>query len=494
MAWGGAREGQSGSKSFKKIQTTIQNRVFKIIVERAGSRNKDNIPRDFREFFLYVTKQSGLNTDGKEYFPEYLSYLAGVILHRDIDTGARIDGKRLVASTPPRHLKTTVCVAALLYCAIFYKGKKCIYLSYSDTITKEAASVFDRMARSIGFAKTGTIDKKVIGTNIIYFKSLTGGVTSLGSNHITIVDDCVKNQSDAFSPIIRNQILTSFESAVMTRTENNSTSLIVIGTRFHEKDLLGHCMINLGFESHIYPAINAFGKALFPELRPVSFLMEMKRTVGDYVWKTLYMCAPPSETSNIDFFHKKVHYISELDLNDYQNQVISVAHGVDLAYTQTKSSDLCAYIKLSMLRCGKFIVSYEISGQIGKRDLFRQIRDANNGDNFENNRIVWYASTIEAGSKEELEDYHKIRLDIRDSMGKSRNATPVSIAWNNDLIYVPDGWHPHNNNLIKQIYDFAPDYEDTVDDCIDALSAAYDKLVPRTSNTSKAPDLRFFMR
>jgi phage terminase large subunit-like protein len=468
----------------KYFQNKIKNMTMKTFLERSKKVDQETIPKDFRKFFIYVCTKSGLVSEKDACFPEYLSYLASVIIHRDIDTNKQVHGKNVVASTPPRHLKTTLCLAALLYNCVFYQGKKMVYASYSDSIAEEASKVFAKMAQAIGFAKLGTIADRLLNTSQVYFRAINGSVTGFGSNFITIIDDAVKNQQEAFSTVIRRQILTNFQSAFSTRRESMKVSTVIVGTRFHEEDLLGHCINELKYDTLVYPAIRK-GKALFPELRPLDYLLDLKRQVGNYVWETLYMCSPPSATMNLNCFKKDIHYISEINLNDHREAIIDTAYGIDLAWKDKKENDLCAFVKMSLLKSGKVIITDQFCKQMDPESFLKVDKDRVP----EGAELNWYSMATESGSSTMINKYLGINIKAKKSYGKLGNARPFSVGWNRDNVYIPDDW---NNTaeceLLKEILDFTgiPGM-DINDDAIDAGSAAYDKLIKRVNYSS--PDL-----
>jgi len=450
--------------------------------------NKDQIPRNFRKFFLYVCQKAGIVEQGRPQYPEYLDHLASIIIHKDLETNNKLEGQNVVFSTPPRHLKTTMIIAGLLYVCIFYKRKKSMYSSYSDDITKEASDLFEKMAQAIGYGKVGNKGKRVIGSNTVLFKSLKGGgTTGRGSNFTTVVDDCLKNQTDAFSPIVRKQILESFQSALITRSESERVNMIIIGTRFHEDDLLGYCINHLHYKPFIYPAITN-NKPLFPELRSLEFLQKTQREVGDYVWRTLYMCDPPSETQGLLLFKRSFHKISELPPNE---QIVRISCGIDLAYKEAEDGegDLAAYVKLGITNNNNIVILDSYANQILPQDFFEIIKERNQTSL----PLYWYVSSIERAFKREIESAYRVTLKPQLSLGKRANAMPVSIYWNQGKIFVPNDWDMKtiaDNHLLKQIIDFQGKKSDK-DDCIDALAAAFDNLIPRKT-TSRLPMMEVF--
>lgn len=469
----------------QKYMTRLESNLVTILARPLKRKaNLDKIPRDPREFYVYVCGKSGVVNDGPPVFPEYLADMYGQIIHKSLSTGEPVHGKKTVVSCPPRHLKTSTALVGLLYNCVFYRSKKMIYTSYSVEITREAAAQFTKMAIALGYDK-GTVDKKIINGNVIYFKALKGGITALGSNWITIVDDSCRGQDDAFSSTIREQTKRTFESNLLTRSQHENLSLFVIGTRFHEEDLLGHCMNKLKFESHIFPAITKEGNALFPELHPIDWLLQQKEMVSPYTWNTLYMCKPPTETDSLSVFRKTIRRISELDLNDPRNRILQTGLGIDLAYTVKTDSDLCSFVKIGKTMSGVYLITDQYGKQVSLDVFFHSINQLI----IQKQPLHWYCSSIERGFKSEIEISHGVKIKTHLSLGKLANSKFFADAWNQGKIYVPDEWTLENCPLLDQIFHFTGQASDK-DDCLDAAAAAFDSIEPRTQTL--APDSRFF--
>jgi predicted phage terminase large subunit-like protein len=67
-----------------------------------------------------------------------------------------------------------------------------------------------------------------------------GGITGMGANYI-LIDDVVKNQSEADSPTYRQKVWDWYLSTLFTRREKNCSMALVM-TRWHEDDLAGRLL------------------------------------------------------------------------------------------------------------------------------------------------------------------------------------------------------------------------------------------------------------
>jgi hypothetical protein len=112
-----------------------------------------------------------------------------------------------------------------------------------------------------------------------------GAVTGL-ELHLGVIDDPVKGRAEAFSKTIRDRTWGWFTDDFMTRF-NKDAGLLTIATRWHVDDLLGRLIDHFPDVKVLrYPAIaeeddefRKAGEALFPEWKPLDFLLERKRAL-----------------------------------------------------------------------------------------------------------------------------------------------------------------------------------------------------------------------
>lgn len=158
-----------------------------------------------------------------------------------------------------------------------------------------------------------------------------GPITGKGAD-IFIIDDPVKNDADANSPVIREKIWDWFKATAYTRLEPNGV-IIIIMTRWHEDDLCGKISkymihekehfsnnINEDWVEIIIPAIAGDndplgripGSALWEERYGIEQLNSIKSAVGSYWFSTLYQQKPSPVGGGI---FKRIHF-KYFDQND----------------------------------------------------------------------------------------------------------------------------------------------------------------------------------
>ncbi len=131
-----------------------------------------------------------------------------------------------------------------------------------------------------------------------------GGITGRGA-HLLIIDDPVRDRSDAESRAKRDAIWDWYASTAYTRLEK-AGAVIVMHTRWHEDDLAGRLKDAMargeGDEWVILdlPAVagdddqlgREAGQALWPAKYDLDALEQIKTTIGGYEWDALYQQAP----------------------------------------------------------------------------------------------------------------------------------------------------------------------------------------------------------
>ena len=120
-----------------------------------------------------------------------------------------------------------------------------------------------------------------------------GGAFTGRGGDLLIIDDPVKNWSEALSPTHRRKVVDWFLSTFYTRAEPGAT-IIVLMTRWHEQDLVGYLLKEHSdpWQELKMPAINEAGEALCPERFPIETLRSIQKSLGSVMWESLYQQNP----------------------------------------------------------------------------------------------------------------------------------------------------------------------------------------------------------
>lgn len=284
--------------------------------------NKDNI------YLLSPALFAKYTTNNKYKAPRHIRYLEKKILPLLIRGNARI-----IINMPPRHGKSEYLSKYLpTWHLLNFPEKRIIITSYSADLAKhwsrqikDLIKIYGKKARGI---KLNPANAAVAGFTL---KDHTGGVQAVGINgaltgkgaDLIILDDPVKNDREANSSKMREKLWEWYKATLYTRLEPGG-SIILIMTRWHEDDLCGRIMKQKENECEnndndnnnnedsdngdntnqweiiILPAIaNARcplgrkkGEALWAERFNIKKLKELRRTLGEYWFDSLYQQSP----------------------------------------------------------------------------------------------------------------------------------------------------------------------------------------------------------
>ena len=273
--------------------------------------------------------------------------------------------QRLVVMMPPRHGKSEL-VSRLFpaWCFARHPDEQVILSSYS----LELASAMNRdCQRIVGSDIYKTLfpyaklrernDEAAVKNNhrfdIVgargYFISagVGGGITGAGAT-VGIIDDPVKNASEADSQTYRDSVWEWYTTTFKTRFEPGAVE-VICQTRWHEDDLTGRVLGRLanGAKTEIIslPALceqdepnRQIGDALWPDKYDRQALLQKQMEVGTRAWNALYQQRPaPDEGAII-----KRGWFGYYDPKTFKPTRINFY--IDTAYTDKEKNDPTAAI------------------------------------------------------------------------------------------------------------------------------------------------------
>jgi predicted phage terminase large subunit-like protein len=241
---------------------------------------------------------------------------------------------RLILEAPPRHGKSTQ--ASRLFPA-FLLGRdpdiEILSTSYGDSVAYEFCADVQRILDSPTYhtlfpqtiiaglyGKRGTARRAadhfgLVGRAGAYRAAgLFSALTGKGAN-VLIVDDPFKGREDSQSASQRSKTWNNFTSAAMTRIHKGG-GIIIIATRWHEDDIIGRIAADpewYGQWQRIsFPAIatedefdeegrllRRQGEPLCAELKSLSELEELRRSLSLSQWSAMYQQQPAPEAGGL---------------------------------------------------------------------------------------------------------------------------------------------------------------------------------------------------
>jgi predicted phage terminase large subunit-like protein len=324
------------------------------------------------------------------------------LLCETLDKFARGEIQRLIVSMPPRHGKSEL-VSRRLPAFIFgiNPDAQIISASYgadlASRMNRDVQRIMDSPDYARIFPKTklsgdnvrtvaqGTFLRnsdifEIVNHKGVYRSAGVGGaITGMGAN-FAVIDDPIKNQEEADSPVYREKVWEWYTSTLYTRLEKQGQVLLTM-TRWHEDDLAGRLLAQAKADPLAdqwvmleLPAVRdtdtneldprEMGEALWPEKYPLPRLNKIKAN-GSRVWNALYQQRPSAAQGNIIKREHFRYYDARPNLTD---MLISV----DATFTGKKTSDYVAMQVWGRDRANKYLVD-QVHEQLGITATIREL-------------------------------------------------------------------------------------------------------------------------
>lgn len=178
--------------------------------------------------------------------------------------------------------------------------------SYSEIFPK--TRLFGKNIKTIAdgsFLRNSETFEVVEHSGVYRCAGVGGGITGMGAD-VLLIDDPIKDASQAYSETYRERVWDWYTSTAYTRLMPGGGILLVM-TRWHEDDLAGRLLEaerqgGEHWDVVNYPAIaeekelhRNIGQALHPERYDLERLHAIKLAVGSAVWNALYQQRPAPE-------------------------------------------------------------------------------------------------------------------------------------------------------------------------------------------------------
>lgn len=377
-----------------------------------------------------------------------------------------VDGvpQYVCCSAPPRHAKTESVLHVPAYTLRRRPDWTLSYSTYADKLSRSKSRKARRLAHASGIATFGGVNEwRTEEGGGVLAGGVGGPLTGHGVN-IGIVDDPVKNRAEAESAIKRGGLLDWMRDVLMTRIEPGG-SIFVFMTRWHPDDLIG-TLVDEGFEYLNLPAISDTGEALWPERWSLQNLRQKESSVGAYTWASLYQGQPRPRGARV-FNDVYTYTPTALPV------VYRVAAGIDSAYSQAKTADYSAVVKMKRAGNKYFVVDAarvrEPAPQFKARLHVLHTAEPSM-------RWRWYVATSELGAASlfgEGENGAPVVGQVAKA-DKFVRALRYAAAWNAGDVLLPER-APWLEDFVSEHAGFTG-VNDKRDDLVDAAVAAFDEL------------------
>lgn len=327
-----------------------------------------------------------------------------------------------------------------------------------------------------GAANLWSLEK---GNNNYLATSPTGTATGFGAN-IIVIDDLIKNASEANNSLNRDKQWSWFTDTMLSRLEGNDWKIIVVMTRWHSKDLAGrlisHCNENkISYKQILYKAIKEDGsmlcddilnyesytiktKTMSPEIALANYQQEpidLKGTL--YKSFKTYDEIPKDMFGNYKFTEIKSYCDTADTGDDYLCNIIygvlnREAYILDVYYTKD-------HMEITEKEVAKRLTEFKVNnalveGNNGGRGFARQVE--------RNMRDLGNHKTI-------IRTFHQIN---------NKNARILSNAtWVMEHIYYPSNWHNKWNEYFVSMKEYQREGKNTHDDAQDATTGVAENII-----------------
>lgn len=377
---------------------------------------------------------------------------------------------RFCFSVPPRHGKSQTILHWIAWMLLQEPRLRIAYVTYGHDFACDQVAIAKRICQRAG-VDLGGLDQaghfETPAGGCVRGVSVQGQITGLGF-HIIVVDDAHKSRQEAESATVRRRVIDGFRDDIATRQQPTGTSIIVVHTRWHVSDLIGHLTTQEGWPYVNLPAISDTGEVLAPDLWPIEKLRPFMSNA--YSWASLYQGEPRARGSEV-FGDPVTCYLHEVPAG-------RAAIGIDLAYTAKTQADTS--ISLVLVEGPKresdgerlYYVADVVRRQCAAPDFVTDLR--RHRASWPGARMRWYAAGTEKGAADFIVR-SGVPLEVMPPKGdKFVRAQPVSAAWNDGRILVPRD-APWSADFLSVVGAFTG-VNDPSDDDVDALAAAFDAL------------------
>lgn len=381
------------------------------------------------------------------------------IFHR-IERGEEV---RAIISTAPQHGKSLTVFHALVWLLLRQPAKRHAYATYAQAFTRDQSSIAVKIAEDRGLMlDRDTLDRwRTPEGGGVLWTSRGGPFTGHPVDGVVVIDDLLKDREEANSQLIRTKAMRWLSSVVTTRLHPGA-SMLLVATRWHLDDPSGQLLEAGGWEHVKLPAITDADEALWPEQRPLDWLLQQKRAMLPEDWSALYMAEPVR--SGAEVFGPTTYYAT-VPVGPYREE-----HGFDAAYSTKTSSDWT--VTLTGRAYGNHLYITNMIRRQMRASEYIPLMAAHGV-----RRVHWYASTTESGTADLLRREGIRVVTMSATKDKLSRAIPVVTAWDRGEVLLPAtaAWTATIESEVSQF----TGHDDAHDDIVDCLAALHDALMTK---------------
>lgn len=327
-----------------------------------------------------------------------------------------------------------------------------------------------------GAANLWSLEK---GNNNYLATSPTGTATGFGAN-IIVIDDLIKNASEANNSLNRDKQWSWFTDTMLSRLEGNEWKIIVVMTRWHSKDLAGrlisHCNENkISYKQILYKAIKEDGSMLCDDILNYDSYTIKTKTMSPEIALANYQQEPIDLKGTL---YKSFKTYDEIPKNMFGNyKFTEIKSYCDTA--DTGDDYLCNIIYGVLNREAYILDVYYTKDhmEITEKEVAKRLTEfkVNNALVEGNNGGRGFARQVERNMRE-LGNHKTIIRTFHQSNNK--NARILSNAtWVMEHIYYPSNWHNKWNEYFISMKEYQREGKNPHDDAQDATTGVAENII-----------------
>lgn len=327
-----------------------------------------------------------------------------------------------------------------------------------------------------GAANLWSLEK---GNNNYLATSPTGTATGFGAN-IIVIDDLIKNASEANNSLNRDKQWSWFTDTMLSRLEGNDWKIIVVMTRWHSKDLAGrlvsHCNENkIGYKQILYKAIKEDGSMLCDDILNYESYTIKTKTMSPEIALANYQQEPIDLRGTLYKAFKTYDEIPKDMFGNYKfTEIKSYCDTAD-----TGDDYLCNIIYGVLNREAYILDVYYTKDhmEITEKEVAKRLTEfkVNNALVEGNNGGRGFARQVERNMRE-LGNHKTIIRTFHQSNNK--NARILSNAtWVMEHIYYPSNWHNKWNEYFVSMKEYQREGKNPHDDAQDATTGVAENII-----------------
>jgi phage terminase large subunit-like protein len=395
-----------------------------------------------------------------------------------LDEAVQVGDVRCCFAAPPQHGKTLASQHGLIYAVMHDAaiGRIPRQHAYSTFNFQRAYVIRDevqKIAFNAGLDPHGSsgILHLAGGARIMFGGASSGVLTGFKVDGIHIIDDPIKDRTEANSATLRERLWAWYLDVARTRTHRGS-SIIAMMTRWHLDDLTGRLIKHEKFpyirlpaecDSEDDPNGRALGEALWPAEKPNEWLAQFK--AQPLTWASMYQ-GNPRPLGDALFDAANVRYYDSLP----HGGAYRSGYGADLAYTEKTRADWSVLLGGRMYGSELYLTTM-LRKQCQADRFTGLMRDR---VQLERGPVLWFGSTTEKGIAQLIRNpqYGNVptfewRQAVED---KYVRATPTAEhLWNQSKVLMPRN-APWVAEFEEEVCAFTG-VNDPADDQVDGLAA-----------------------